>query len=71
MSDDDDKGPDRASEQAYQGLTSYGDSGFSLFLRKAFIKGAGYTDDALERPVVGHRQHRQRLQPLPRQRARS
>jgi dihydroxy-acid dehydratase len=36
-----------------RGLTHYGDPGFSLFLRKAFIKGAGYTDDALERPVVG------------------
>jgi dihydroxy-acid dehydratase len=36
-----------------KGLTSYGDAGFSLFLRKAFIKGAGYTDDALERPVIG------------------
>ena len=36
-----------------KGLTSYGDSGFSLFLRKAFIKGAGYTDDALERRIVG------------------
>lgn len=36
-----------------KGLTQYGDSGFSLFLRKAFIKGAGYTDDALERPVIG------------------
>jgi dihydroxy-acid dehydratase len=36
-----------------KGLTSYGDSGFSLFLRKAFIKGAGYTDNALDRPVVG------------------
>src|SRR5437667_9733452 len=36
-----------------KGLTSYGDRGFSLFLRKAFIKGAGYTDDALSRPVVG------------------
>jgi dihydroxy-acid dehydratase len=35
------------------GLTNYGDAGFSLFLRKAFIKGAGYTDSALERPVVG------------------
>ena len=29
-----------------KGLTSYGDQGFSLFLRKAFIKGAGYTDVA-------------------------
>ena len=36
-----------------RGLTSYGDAGFSLFLRKAFIKGAGYTDAALDRPVVG------------------
>jgi len=36
-----------------RGLTSYGDKGFSLFLRKAFIKGSGYTDRALERPVIG------------------
>jgi len=36
-----------------KGLTSYGDAGFSLFLRKAFIKGAGYTERALDRPVIG------------------
>jgi dihydroxy-acid dehydratase len=36
-----------------KGLTSYGDAGFSLFLRKAFIKGAGYTDSALDRLVIG------------------
>jgi dihydroxy-acid dehydratase len=36
-----------------KGLTQYGDSGFSLFLRKAFIKGAGYTDAVLDRPVIG------------------
>lgn len=36
-----------------RGLTSYGDAEFSLFLRKAFIKGAGYSDAALERPVIG------------------
>ena len=41
-----------------KGLTSYGDVGFSYFLRKAFIKGAGYTDHALgsqvvPRPVIG------------------
>jgi dihydroxy-acid dehydratase len=36
-----------------KGLVNYGDAGFSLFLRKAFIKGAGYTDRALERPVIG------------------
>jgi dihydroxy-acid dehydratase len=34
-------------------LTSYGDEGFSIFLRKAFLKGAGYTDDALDRPIIG------------------
>src|ERR1700678_3110538 len=36
-----------------KGLTSYGDADFSLFLRKAFIKAAGYSDDALDRPIVG------------------
>src|ERR671927_1613164 len=36
-----------------KGLTSYGDAGFSLFLRKAFIKAMGYSDRALERPIVG------------------
>ena len=36
-----------------RGLTSYGDREFSLFLRKAFIKGAGFTDKALDRPVIG------------------
>ena len=34
-------------------LTSYGDEAFSLFLRKAFIKAMGYSDDALSRPVIG------------------
>jgi dihydroxy-acid dehydratase len=36
-----------------KGLTSYGDADFSLFLRKAFIKAMGLSDDALARPVVG------------------
>ena len=36
-----------------QGLANYGDAGFSLFLRKAFIKAGGYSDDALDRPIVG------------------
>jgi dihydroxy-acid dehydratase len=36
-----------------KGLTSYGDAGFSLYLRKAFIKAMGYSDDALDRPIVG------------------
>ncbi|MFZ9506793.1 MAG: IlvD/Edd family dehydratase [Burkholderiaceae bacterium] len=45
--------PDEPPSGMRRGLTSYGDAGFSLFLRKAFIKGAGYTDDALSRPVIG------------------
>ena len=36
-----------------KGLTSYGDAGFSLFLRTAFIKAMGFTDDALDRPIIG------------------
>src|SRR5438067_2755361 len=44
---------DKKDKGLEKGLTSYGDRGFSLFLRRAFIKGAGYTDDALSRPVVG------------------
>lgn len=36
-----------------QCLTSYGDSHFSLFLRKVFLKALGYSEDALSRPIVG------------------
>jgi dihydroxy-acid dehydratase len=34
-------------------LTSYGDPGFSAFIRHAFQKGQGYTDEDLRKPVVG------------------
>ena len=37
----------------YKNLTSYGDTGFSIFLRKAFIKGLGYTDEMLDKPIIG------------------
>jgi len=36
-----------------KGLTSYGDPEFSLYLRRVFIKAMGYSDDALNRPIVG------------------
>ena len=36
-----------------RGLTAYGDEDFSLFLRTAFIKAMGYSDDALDRPIIG------------------
>src|SRR6266496_4774896 len=42
-----------ADDGLRQGLATYGDAGFSLFLRKAFIKAGGYSDDALDRPIVG------------------
>jgi dihydroxy-acid dehydratase len=34
-------------------LTSYGDEDFALFLRKAFIKAMGYSEEDLALPVVG------------------
>lgn len=34
-------------------LTSYGDASFSLYLRKVFLKSMGYTEEALDRPIVG------------------
>jgi dihydroxy-acid dehydratase len=36
-----------------KGLTSYGDPAFSLFLRRAFIKAMGFSDEALSRPIIG------------------
>jgi len=46
MADKENKGMDK-------GLTRYGDVDFSRFLRKAFIKAMGLSDDALSRPIVG------------------
>ncbi len=34
-------------------LPQYGDAEFSAFLRKAFIKALGYTDAALDGPIIG------------------
>lgn len=34
-------------------LTSYGDLGFSRFLRRAFLASAGYDAEDLDRPIVG------------------
>lgn len=36
-----------------EGLTQYGDTEFSLFLRKVFLKSMGYSEDALDRPIIG------------------
>lgn len=53
MSESPDQKPVVVPSGIRKGLTNYGDTGFSLFLRKAFIKGAGYTDEALDRTIVG------------------
>ena len=44
-------------------LTSYGDAGFSRFLRRAFAKGMGLGNDLLDRPVVGIAQTWSELNP--------
>lgn len=36
-----------------KGLTNYGDESFSLFHRKVFIKAMGYSDAALNCPIIG------------------
>ncbi len=36
-----------------RGLTSYGDPGFSRYLRRAFLAAAGWDREDLERPIVG------------------
>ena len=45
--------PVNATTGIRQGLAGYGDPHFSLFLRKAFIKALGYSEDALSLPVIG------------------
>ncbi len=37
----------------YSSLTSYGDKGFSKYMRRAFLASAGYDRDDLDRPIVG------------------
>jgi dihydroxy-acid dehydratase len=36
-----------------RGLTTYGDPEFALYLRRAFAKSMGYSDEMLARPIVG------------------
>ncbi|MEW6266497.1 MAG: dihydroxy-acid dehydratase [Thermodesulfobacteriota bacterium] len=37
----------------YRHLTSYGDPGFSRYMRRAFLASAGYDRQDLDRPIVG------------------
>lgn len=34
-------------------LANYGDTGFSVFLRKVFLKSMGYSDKSVDRPIIG------------------
>lgn len=52
MTDSDDRGL-RAFGGIDSGLTSYGDEGFSRYLRRAFLASAGWDDEDLSRPIVG------------------
>lgn len=47
------KPTDKPATGMKRNLANYGDAGFSVFLRKAFIKAMGYTDEALEKPIIG------------------
>ena len=40
-------------KQGMRRLTRYGDDEFALFLRKSFIKGLGYGEAALDKPLIG------------------
>lgn len=42
-----------AAVGARRGLTSYGDPGFSRFLRGVFLSGAGFDREQLDKPIVG------------------
>ncbi|MFZ9733539.1 MAG: dihydroxy-acid dehydratase [Burkholderiaceae bacterium] len=45
--------PVHPSKGLSAGTVNYGDREFALFLRRAFIKGAGLSDEDLAKPIVG------------------
>ncbi len=46
-------GKKRSPRGIDRGLTNYGDPAFARYLRRSFAKSMGYSDEMLERPVVG------------------
>ena len=50
---DDGKSTDDNPKGLSLGLTNYGDKDFSLYLRRSFAKSMGYSDEMLDRPIVG------------------
>ena len=51
---------DKIKQGMRRRLTRYGDDEFALFLRKSFIKGLGYDDAALDKPVTAYALTQQR-----------
>ncbi|MFF5989103.1 dihydroxy-acid dehydratase [Prauserella flavalba] len=45
--------PSSAGSAIDRSRTSYGDEGFSRYLRRAFLASAGYDDVDLDRPIIG------------------
>lgn len=48
-----DKSDDASPRGINRGLTNYGDPAFARYLRRSFAKSMGYSDEMLDRPVVG------------------
>lgn len=44
---------DKQDSGIFRNLTSYGDTGFSRYLRRAFLSSAGYDREDIDRPVIG------------------
>lgn len=44
---------DDAVKGLARGLTNYGDKDFSLYLRRSFAKAMGFSNESLEKPIVG------------------
>ena len=44
---------DKNEKGLARGLTNYGDKDFSLYLRRSFAKAMGFTNESLEKPIVG------------------
>ena len=45
--------PEAENSGVFQGPTSYGDPGFSRFVRSAFLAAAGYDEQDTSRPIIG------------------
>lgn len=44
---------DKPKHGLARGLTNYGDADFSIYLRRSFAKSMGYSNEILNRPIIG------------------